>query len=293
MNSMTGYGAGSATGESTGVRIDVAIATVNRKNLDTQITAPRDWNGFDQRCQEWVKAHFHRGRVTVRVDIRCPDKDGAPFEADTAAMDAALHHFRRFAEERNIPFIPDARFLLELARGVRDSDESPDWETLQTELKAAFDQAAGQTLAMRAREGAALAADLDGRLRELAGLADSMASHAAEAPAKRRDALLERLRNLQLELDPEDERVLKELALFADRADITEELTRLRSHLEQFSGFMRAAEPVGRKMDFLCQEILREFNTIGSKAADRELTKCVIEGKNAVEQIREQVQNIE
>ena len=293
MNSMTGYGAGSASATADGIRVDVAITTVNRKNLDTQITAPREWTGFEQRCQDWVKSVFHRGRVSLRVDIGDTDDGGGPARMDTAAMDSALQRFRRFAEERNIPFIPDARFLLELAQTVSGEEDTPDWQALEPALKAAFDQAAEATLAMRAKEGTALAADLEARLGKLRELADSMESRAAGAAANRRDTLLERLRGLQLELDVDDERVLKELALFADRADITEELTRLRSHLDQFRGFVRAAEPVGRKMDFLCQEILREFNTIGSKAADAEITKCVIEGKNAAEQIREQVQNVE
>ena len=146
---------------------------------------------------------------------------------------------------------------------------------------------------MRLQEGAALAEDLRERIAELEAFRKQIEKNASGSTQRYRNALLERLKQLDLELDISDERVLKEVAIYADRSDISEETTRLSSHFEQFLGFLSADEATGRKMDFLCQEIHREFNTTGSKSNDIEITRLVIEGKNALERIREQVQNIE
>ena len=124
-------------------------------------------------------------------------------------------------------------------------------------------------------------------------LCQTIEQQAAQAVGNYSKTLLERLKQLYLEIDLNDERVLKEIALFADRSDISEEITRLKSHFEQFREFLKSDAACGRKMDFLCQEINREFNTTGSKSTQIEITRAVIEGKNALERIREQVQNIE
>jgi uncharacterized protein (TIGR00255 family) len=146
---------------------------------------------------------------------------------------------------------------------------------------------------MRATEGAALAKDLLQQLKDLEAQCQIIARHAQQTAEQYRDTLLQRLQKLGLELDLEDERLLKELALFADRSDLSEELTRLDAHLEQFRSFIDSKEAQGRKMDFLCQEINRELNTSGSKSNSIEITRAVLEGKNILERIREQVQNVE
>jgi len=127
----------------------------------------------------------------------------------------------------------------------------------------------------------------------LDGLTQRLVSGAAERPVRQRELLLKRLRDAGLDLDLADERVVKELALFADRCDITEELTRLDSHFAKFREYMEASEPPGRALDFLCQEIFREFNTIGAKANDAVIAQTVVEAKTELEKIREQVQNVE
>ena len=146
---------------------------------------------------------------------------------------------------------------------------------------------------MRQCEGVALAKDLEQRIYALEALVKNIKEHASGASNRYGDALLERLKQLDLEINLDDARVLKEIALFADRADISEELTRLNCHIEQFRELISGNEVSGRKMDFLCQEIHRELNTTGSKSTQIEITRAVIEGKNQLERIREQVQNIE
>ena len=293
MRSMTGFGRGCADAAEDGIRIQVEINSVNKKTLDVQISAPREWSGFEAPCNDWLKGAFQRGRIHIQVklDSTQGSPDGLPL--NTKAMAQSVSDLRGFAEAQGLDFRPDGSFLLELARSIKDSGSLPDWTELEVPLKKAFTAALADIQSMRQKEGAALAADLRERIAELDGFRQQIETHAKGTTGQYRDALLERLKQLDLDFDPTDERVLKEIAIFADRSDISEETTRLASHFEQFQGFLESDEATGRKMDFLCQEIHREFNTTGSKSNGIEITRLVIEGKNALERIREQVQNIE
>ena len=290
---MTGFGRGCAQADKAGVNIQVEINSVNRKTLDTQISAPREWSGFEATCNEWLKGTFQRGRVNIQVIVESVDGSKNSLKFNNQAMQEGLEDLRSFASNQGLEFNPDASFLIDLARSVKDSSELPDWKELRKPLKEAFVSALNEIEVMRSKEGTALAADLKKRINELNGYREEISKNASGSSEKYRDSLLERLKQLNLDLDPSDERVLKEIALFADRSDISEEITRLSSHFEQFLTFIKAKEATGRKMDFLCQEIQRELNTTGSKSNDIEITRIVIEAKNALERIREQVQNIE
>lgn len=290
---MTGFGRGCAQADKAGVNIQVEINSVNRKTLDTQISAPREWSGFEATCNEWLKGAFQRGRVNIQVIVESVDGSKNSLKFNNQAMQEGLEGLRSFASNQGLEFNPGASFLIDLARSVKDSSELPDWKELRKPLKEAFVSALNEIEVMRSKEGTALAADLKKRINELNGYREEISKNASGSSEKYRDSLLERLKQLNLDLDPSDERVLKEIALFADRSDISEEITRLSSHFEQFLTFIKAKEATGRKMDFLCQEIHRELNTTGSKSNDIEITRIVIEAKNALERIREQVQNIE
>jgi uncharacterized protein (TIGR00255 family) len=183
--------------------------------------------------------------------------------------------------------------VLKLAESRRgQAGALPELAAVETIVQAAFALALDQLVAMRAREGAALSADLLARLGLLAGFVQTMEASEQGAVARHREALLRRLKEAGLDLDVSDERVLKELAFFAERCDISEEIVRLRSHLAQFEAELGQANG-GRKLDFLVQELLREVNTIGSKAAEIPTTRAVLEAKTEIERIREQVQNLE
>ena len=290
---MTGFGRGCAQADIAGVNIQVEINSVNRKTLDTQISAPREWSGFEATCNEWLKGAFQRGRVNIQVIVESVDGSKNSLKFNNQAMQEGLEGLRSFASNQGLEFNPGASFLIDLARSVKDSSELPDWKELRKPLKEAFVSALSEIEVMRSKEGTALAADLIKRINELNGYREEISKNASGSSEKYRDSLLERLKQLNLDLDPSDERVLKEIALFVDRSDISEEITRLSSHFEQFLTFIKAEEATGRKMDFLCQEIHRELNTTGSKSNDIEITRIVIEAKNALERIREQVQNIE
>ena len=293
MLSMTGFGRSCAEAAKAGVRIQVEIHSVNRKTLDIQISAPREWSGYEAICSEWINAAFQRGRVNVQIKVESAKDSGDSLAMNTEAMAESLNNLKAFARAQGLDFTPDSSLILDLARSVKDSSKLPDWKELKDALQEAFKLALADINAMRLQEGAALAEDLRVRIAELETLRKQIEKNASGSTQRYRNALLERLKQLELELDVSDERVLKEIAIYADRSDISEETTRLSSHFEQFLGFLNADEATGRKMDFLCQEIHREFNTTGSKSNDIEITRLVIEGKNTLERIREQVQNIE
>lgn len=293
MLSMTGFGRGCAEAAEAGLRIQVEIHSVNRKTLDIQISAPREWSGYEAICSEWINDAFQRGRVNVQIKVESTQDSSDSLAMNTDAMAESLNNLKAFAEAQGFDFTPDSSLILDLARSVKDRSSLPDWKELKNALQEALRVALADINAMRLHEGTALAKDLKERITELETFRKQIEKNAAGSTQRYRDALLERLKQLELELDVSDERVLKEIAIYADRSDISEETTRLSSHFEQFLGFLNADEATGRKMDFLCQEIHREFNTTGSKSNDIEITRLVIEGKNTLERIREQVQNIE
>lgn len=290
---MTGYGSGSAESAEKNLHIEVEITSVNRKTLDAFVTGPREWTGLDQKCTEWLKRIFQRGRVNVQIKVTSTEGAQYGLTWDAKAMDETLDRLKAFAESRGLTFAPDAAVIVDLAKSLKDSSGLPDWTEVEDALKTAFDIALDDIDSMRQSEGESLKNDLLERIDLLDTLRAKIETHAAGAVGKQKDALLERLKQLDLDLDTNDERVLKELAIFSDRCDVSEEITRLSSHFEQFRDFLNSSEAIGRKMDFLCQEIHREFNTTGSKSSQIEITRAVIEGKNTLERVREQVQNIE
>jgi uncharacterized protein (TIGR00255 family) len=299
MNSMTGYGAGTAPlpPARPGVparEIFVEASSVNRRGLELAVALPREWNALEAPLAELARERFHRGAVRVAMVLREPATAGAVVAAwDETAVAAALAQLRNLAERVGVPFSADTALLLRLAQDSRPDaaiPPSPDaWPAVRAAAAAAFEQLA----VARHREGEALRRDLAARLSTLARLREEIAPLASETVTRYRETLHLRLRQIGLELDLNDERVLREIALFADRADIAEELTRLASHLDQFEKILGEEGAVGRKLDFLCQEIFREINTVGSKAQHLEITRRVLEAKNELERAREQVQNIE
>ncbi len=290
---MTGFGSGSALVSEYGLRIEVDLSSVNRKTLDVYVNAPREWSGLEQSVNEWLKGGFSRGRVNVQIKVSAASGENNGLCVSEKAIDDSIAKLKAFAESRGIEFTVNSQLILDLAKMLKDNTGLPDWKEFEAGIQGAFMEALADINRMRECEGAALAKDLITRIDELDTLATTIEEASQQATTHYRDALLDRLKQLKLELDLSDERVLKEVALFADRSDISEELTRLKSHFEQFRGFIAASEPTGRKMDFLCQEIHREFNTTGSKSTQLEVTRAVIEGKNELERIREQVQNVE
>jgi uncharacterized protein (TIGR00255 family) len=241
---------------------------------------------------ECVRRYAARGKVHVQIELT--GAAGSPEEIwDEDAAANVLDRLSGFAARQGVAFTPTAELLWEIARAQRKSNDFPSAESAQAAVLATVDIALRAFAAMRAKEGESLLIDFLGRLEILRRNVESVAARAPLVPIAYRDQLLQRLRAAELELNLEDERVLKEIALFADRCDVTEELTRLRSHLEQFAALLKSDGEIGRKSEFILQEIGREVNTIGSKANDLTISRAVIELKNELERIREQIANVE
>ena len=289
-HSMTGFGR--AEIDLPGTRLAVELATVNQKNLQVSVHGPDAWPTLESAATGWIRARLQRGKVTARVTQAAAGGPGGTWDLEATRLQ--LTDLERLAQALGTPWTPPSpELLLKLAESRRGQAAAlPELATVETIVQAAFARALDQLVAMRAREGAALAADLRARLGLLAGFVRTMEASEQGAVARHREALLRRLKEAGLDLDVSDDRVLKELAFFAERCDITEEVVRLRSHLEQFEAELGQANG-GRKLDFLVQELLREVNTIGSKAAEIPTTRAVLEAKTEIERIREQVQNLE
>jgi uncharacterized protein (TIGR00255 family) len=289
-HSMTGFGR--AEIDLPGARLSVELATVNQKNLQVSVHGPDAWPTLESAATGWIRSRLQRGKVTARVTQAAAGGPAATWDLETTRLQ--LTELERLAQALGTPWTPPSlELLLKLAESRRGQASAlPELASVEPTVQAAFARALDQLVAMRAREGAALAADLRARLGLLAGFVQTMEASEQGAVARHREALLRRLKEAGLDLDVSDERVLKELAFFAERCDITEEVVRLRSHLAQFEAELGQASG-GRKLDFLVQELLREVNTIGSKAAEIPTTRAVLEAKTEIERIREQVQNLE
>ena len=290
-HSMTGFGR--AEIDLPGARLAVELATVNQKILQVSVHGPEVWTSLESSATAWVRARLQRGKVTARVTQAAP-AGGAAGTWDLESTRAQLQELETLARALGAPWTPPSlELVLKLAESRRSQISAlPDFTAVEPVVRAAFTRALDQLIAMRAQEGAALAADLRHRLRLLDGFVRTMETSEHGAVPRHREALLRRLKDAGLALDVSDDRVLKELAFFAERCDITEEVVRLRSHLAQFEAELGQANS-GRKLDFLVQELLREVNTIGSKAAEIPTTRAVLEAKTEIERIREQVQNLE
>jgi uncharacterized protein (TIGR00255 family) len=290
MKSMTGYGrATAALDKST---LTVQVNSVNRKTLDLSVSLPAEWNDFEADIRDAVRAVAARGKVHVRIELS-GDESGGGLAWDEAAIAATLQQLQNLAAARGLEFVPTPEVLWQVANSHRKSGQKPDPDTARDVIMDALGDALRSFAAMRAKEGEALLIDFISRLDILTRLVDSIATRAPEVPPTYRDTLMKRLAESGLELDLNDERVLKEIAFFADRCDVTEELTRLRSHLDQFGTLIRSDGEIGRKAEFILQEIGREVNTIGSKANDLTIARQVIEMKNELDRVREQIANVE
>lgn len=290
MKSMTGYGR--ATSSLERFSLTVQVSSVNRKTLDLTIGLPDEWEPMESAIGDLVRKHASRGKVHVDIEVT-GKASGTEALWDEAAASATLEKLRNFAAAQGVAFEPTPELLWQVVNSQRRTDEFPDAEAAQPVVLEAVGIALRAFAAMRAKEGEALLVDFIKRTEILIQHVNAVTERAPSVAANYREQLMKRLREAGLELNIEDERVLREVALFADRCDVTEELTRLRSHFEQFGALIRSNGEIGRKAEFLLQEIGREVNTIGSKANDLTISRAVIELKNELERIREQIANVE
>lgn len=287
--SMTGMGRASVA--EAGVRVDVELRCVNRKQFDFDLSAPPEVGAFDRRWREIVQHGISRGRI--QCQIRVSFADGGETFYDVKAIRRKASELQTLAEQVGVPFDIGLASLMAMPGMTRTAASGLAPEALERLVADALRGAVASLNGMRAAEGAALAADLFGRLEALETRRQEMAALAPQVPRRYQEALLRRVAELGVSLVDGDAALAREVALCADRCDISEELTRLDAHRHHFLSLLDSSEPSGRQLDFLCQEMHREVNTAGSKAGDAAIAKLVIEMKAIIEAIREQVQNLE
>jgi uncharacterized protein (TIGR00255 family) len=291
---MTGYGrAGFEVGD---LSFDVEVRSVNHRYLDARLKLPRGLADREHALKALAKEKLRRGKVDIQVS---PASSGvaAQLDVDLGAAKQYVDAARELGERFELAGSLDVASLLALP-GVTRMVEP---ELADSELDSALRDGVGRALdaldAMREREGAALATEFEHRLARIVELVGELDSRSDSVQEAAREKLRRRSHQLQLETGLLDEaRLHQEIVIAADRLDITEEIVRLRSHVEQFRGILDGAsreEPVGRRLDFLLQEMGREANTTGSKANDADLAHFVVELKTELERLREQVQNVE
>ena len=289
---MTGYGRGEAARN--GVKLTVEISTVNRKQAELSLYLPRELDALESRARDEINARISRGRIVARVGLSATNGDGSGVNLDADLAKRYAREYRKLAKELKLKDDLGIDTILRAPGVLKQTDEGLDVESLWSTLRKAVRDALGELLTMRNCEGANLKKDLQQRIGTMQKAVKKISKLAPSTVKRHRDHLHERLSSAGLELGKgDDERLLKEVAMFADRIDITEELTRLESHFGQFADSAKAKGPVGRTLDFLSQEMNREINTIGSKANDASVSRLVVTLKSELEKFREQVQNVE
>jgi len=291
MRSMTGQGRGECVRE--GVRVVVELRTVNRRQAETMVSLPDGLSSLEPRIRDAVGAMISRGRCEVRVQWERPGAS-APARINLSVAQAYAAELTRLTEvlgtgERvTLEVLVRCPGVLETAAAEGEGEDH--WPVVESALRMALTS----LNATRGREGQALASDLSLRVGLLRAEVGRIRERAPAVLSRYREQLVQRIRAAGLEgVGLDDERVLKELVIFADRSDISEELARLESHFGQFEDCLGSAEAVGRRLDFLAQEMGREINTIGSKANDAAISAAVVQAKTELERFREQAQNVE
>lgn len=291
MKSMTGFGRGEVvTG---GWRFAIELASVNRKQGEIVVTLPREWQSHEAALRQQIGERVARGRVVATVKIERSRGPQEQLRVDLDLARAYVAALGQIAKAVGTKIELEATDLLR-APGVFTVEESvPQGPEVGPALEKAARRALDAFDKTRLAEGSALRKDLETRIKELRTLHKKIGVQAPKVTAHQRASLRRRLEEAGLPLPLDDERLVREIAVFAERSDISEELARLASHLDQCASALRGTKPAGRPLDFLCQELHRELNTMGSKASDAGLAHLVVAGKSTVEKLREQVQNLE
>ena len=282
MQSMTGYGRCQAVLD--GREMTLEVKTVNHRFLDLSFRLPRNVGFLEEMLRRELTSGFQRGHMDVFVAYRNTRSDARQVRVDAALAGAYMEAARQVQEIAGAGEPLSAAQLMALPDVVQITEAQEDQGAVEQLVKLALEQVTAQVRAMRAREGDALRRDLTEHLDALAQLRERMAARAPQVPQAYRERLIARLAELAVE---------QEVAIFADKCAIDEELSRLASHIAQMRACLDEDGAVGRRLDFLTQEMNREVNTIGSKASDLEITQAVVAAKSEIEKLREQVQNVE
>ncbi len=288
---MTGFGRAEA--ETDGKKITIEIKAVNHRFLDINIRMPRTLGFAEEGIRKTIKSQLSRGRVDVFVNFASLDIGGKKAEADIGLIKSFVDSARTAAEECGLEDDLTLSHIIRIPDAITVREETQDEETLQAILQSALKDALDMLSEMRQREGEQLKQNIEEYLVQLKNVLSSIETKKDYITQEYRDKLKLRLSELLEGAEVDETRFNAEIAYIADKADITEEIVRLDTHIKQFGQISKNGGETGRKLDFIVQEMNRELNTIGSKSSNMDITNAVIEGKSTVEKIREQVQNIE
>ena len=292
LRSMTGHGRGMAS--SNGVKVEVELSSVNRKQMDVSVSLPRSLTALDPLVYEEIHKALSRGRITGEVVVRLSTQARQKAVCvDDSLAETYFGELRKAAKRLKLKDDFSGSLLLNLPDVLRYEQPTDTAEKTWPMVSKALKSALKALIRMRTHEGSALQKDIERRFDKIVSALERIEKQAPNVTEYYREKLRSRLKAAGFAIETSDERLLRELALFADRSDITEEVTRLDSHINQARQLMQSEEPVGRSLDFLAQEMFREANTMGSKANDSGILKDVVALKAELERIREQVQNIE
>ena len=291
LKSMTGFGR--AVEEIDGYVITVEIKSVNHRYFDFSSRIPRQYGFLDDKLKSYINSKVSRGKVECYVSVEALDTEDAAVVINKTLASAYVKALKELAEEYSlkedfgtafVSRLPDV-FVLKKA----DEDEEKIWQL----VKSVTDEAIEKFIQMRAVEGAKMKEDVASRAEYILDCVSFIEERSPQTVKDYNDKLVERVHEIIGDVSLDEQRIIQEVAIYADKVAVAEETVRLRSHIAQLKTFLESEEPIGRKMDFLVQEINRETNTIGSKANDVEIARKVVDIKAEVEKIREQIQNIE
>jgi uncharacterized protein (TIGR00255 family) len=292
--SMTGFGRGPVSGKDSFWTVE--LRSVNHRYLDISIKLPRRFIGWDDKIKKEISSFHSRGRVDIFITFNDKGVESTKLKVDLGLAKEYLRCLKEVAQELSVTGEPDLTMLAsyrDIISPLEDEGGAEALEEFWPDLKEAITDAMKECLKMRQQEGESLQNDLLDRLSIFKQKIDAIEDSLPLIIEKRGKVLKERLDNLLSGIDIDPMRLAQEVAILVDKSDVNEEIVRLRSHMEQFNGFLNLDEPVGRRLDFLVQEFLREVNTIASKINHAETAHLIVGLKNDLEKIREQVQNLE
>ena len=291
MKSMTGFGSATATNATTGIGLKAEISSINKKQFELKLGLSRELSMYEIPLRSLVSEKIARGSITLRIDFLPGVIEEHP--VDFFRLRTVYKAAKEFQKENNIPGEITISDLLSLPDAVSASANDYSDPVYLKLLTDAVSGALNNLLTMRNHEGEKLKTDLLDRIAFMEETVRKIQPMAAKLPEVQKAKLFEKLKDLEIPIDENDERLLKEAVIFADKLDVTEEITRLFCHFNHFRKLADSENAVGRSLDFLVQEIFRECNTLGTKAASTEISPLIVDLKTELEKIREQVQNIE
>lgn len=287
---MTAFGRGECKNKNG--RFSVEIQSVNRKYLEINVVLPRQFTSIEPDIRRLISEKLDRGKINVLVDIEYNPNAIIVVKPNLSMAKSLLKSYKSIAKELELDGKIDIVSIIRNREVIEDVRTFENFDEFKKAIMHATEKAINAIHKMQVIEGKAISKDFNERLDMMKNTLKGLKKKAILAVKKYRNRLIQRIKEITNNKTENDDRILREVAIYADKTDVTEEITRLESHINQFKNYMKSSEPIGRTLDFLVQEMHREINTVGAKSADLDISNSVVLIKSEIEKIREQVQNI-